>query len=99
MLLIGELCLWHLEVWHKQFYEMLNQSIPLILALVNSTGNPPTSTLRASDTTLPPRKCSSERAREISSPLPTFRSFRRFDTVTGNKVRSCKQMRGLLPSC
>jgi len=25
--LIGRLSLWHLEVWHKRFYEMLNQSI------------------------------------------------------------------------
>src|SRR5438067_12270397 len=40
-----------------------------------------------------------ETAREIWSPSRRIRSFRRFDTVTGNKVRSCKQMRCLFPSC
>src|SRR5439155_10557162 len=78
---------------------MLNLSVPQTLALANSAINPHTSSLDAGDTILVPRKCSSEQAREIWSPGRRTRSFRRFDTVTGNKVRSCKQMRGLLPSC
>src|SRR5437016_1306344 len=69
------------------------------LALANSAINPHTSSLDAGDTILVPRKCSSEQAREIWSPGRRIRSFRRFDTVTGNKTCACRQMRSLLPSC